>query len=173
MKVAVIGATGFVGNHITNELTRRNIQVLGISRKEKSAEKDNINYVAVDVTDISLLSETLKKVDVVINAFNPGWNNPDLYIDFLAGSKAILEAVKLSGVTRFITIGGAGSLFVSKDGPQLIDTFPADSPFYPGAKAAKEFLDVMRKEQVLDWAFFSPAMEMHPGITTGRTGNTA
>lgn len=35
MKVAVIGATGFVGSHIVNELTSRKIEVTGISRKEK------------------------------------------------------------------------------------------------------------------------------------------
>jgi uncharacterized protein len=170
MKVAVIGATGFVGNHITNELAGRNVQVLGISRNKKESDNENVRYTAVDVADIPSLAASLKGCDIVVNAFNAGWNNPHLYEEFLAGSKAILEAVKLSGVPRFITIGGAGSLYASEGGPQILDTFPQDSPFFPGAKAAKEYLDIIREEEQLDWAFFSPAIHMHPGITIGRTG---
>ncbi|RZM02028.1 MAG: NAD(P)-dependent oxidoreductase, partial [Pedobacter sp.] len=40
----------------------------------------------------------------------------------------------------------------------------------PGATAARDFLDLIKEEKELDWTFFSPALEMHPGITTGRTG---
>ena len=36
-----------------------------------------------------------------------------IYNDFMEGSKAIQEAVKKSGVKRFITIGGGGSLYVA------------------------------------------------------------
>ena len=34
-KVVVIGATGFVGSTIVNELVNRNFEVTGISRSEK------------------------------------------------------------------------------------------------------------------------------------------
>jgi uncharacterized protein len=169
MRVAVIGATGFVGNHITQELANRNIQVLGISRKEKVSDKSNLTYVAVDITRIDLLAQTLKGHDVVVNAFSPGWTNPNIYQDFMTGSTAIQQAVKLSGVKRFISIGGAGSLYLS-DGRQLVDTFPSDNPFVPGARAARDYYTILKEEKELDWVFFSPAVDMHPGITTGRTG---
>ncbi len=170
MKIAVIGATGFVGNHIVNELASRNFQVLGISRKEKKSLSSLISYLAIDVNELSNLVEAIKGYDVVVNAFNPGWSNPNIYNEFLEGSKNILTAAKLAKVKRFISIGGAGSLFVSEGGLQVLDTFPSDSPFYSGAKAAKEFLDYIQQEDTLDWIFFSPAIEMHQGITTGRTG---
>lgn len=169
MKVAVIGATGFVGNHITNELANRNIEVTGISRKEKSSDKENLTYVAADVYNVDALAETLKGYDVIVNAFSPGWTNPNIYDDFIAGSKAIQEAVKKSGVKRFISIGGAGSLLLP-DGKELVDTFPQDNPFVPGAKAARDYYHILREEKDLDWVFFSPAIDMHQGITTGRTG---
>lgn len=169
MKVAVIGATGFVGSHITNELTSRGKDVTGISRKAKTSDQPNLRYVAVDAREVDALAEVLKGHDVVINAFGPGWTNPNIYQEFLEGSKIIQQAVKQSGVKRFINIGGAGSLHLP-DGSQLVDSFPADNPFVPGAKAVRDYLDVLREEKELDWAFFSPAMEMHQGITTGRTG---
>ncbi len=169
MKVAVIGATGFVGTNITNELAERNHTVIGISRKEKDSEKNNVNYVATDIINVSALAEALKDADAVVSAYNAGWDNPNIYNDFLAGSKAIQEAVKLSGVKRYIVIGGAGSLYVA-EGVQAVDTdnFPAE--IKPGATAARDYLNLLKEEKELDWVFFSPAFEMHQGIKTGRTG---
>ncbi|WP_293887773.1 MULTISPECIES: NAD(P)-dependent oxidoreductase [unclassified Sphingobacterium] len=169
MKVAVIGTTGFVGKSITNELVNRGIEVIGISRSQKQTDKDNLTYVAVDATDANALSTVIKDVDVVVSAYGSGWTNPNIYEEFIAGSKAIQEGVKQSGVKRFITIGGAGSLYLP-DGTQMLDSFPADNPFVPGAKAARDYYHLLKEEKDLDWVFFSPAADMHQGITTGRTG---
>lgn len=70
MKIAVIGATGFVGSQITNELVNRNLDVVAISRKENTSDKSNLQFVQVDVTDVNTLTETLKSADVVVNAFS-------------------------------------------------------------------------------------------------------
>ena len=169
MKVAVIGTTGFVGKQITIELVNRGIEVTGISRKEQQSDKPNLRYVAVDVKNIEALASALNGFDVIINAFSPGWTNANMYEDFIEGSKAIQQAVKQSGVKRFISIGGAGSLYLP-DGTQMVDSFPADNPFVPGAKAARDYFNILKEETALDWAFFSPAVDMHQGITTGRTG---
>lgn len=168
MKIAIIGATGFLGKNLVNEFTNRNHQVTAISRTVQDSDKDNLLYVAVDVLNIQELAAVLKGNDAVVSAFNPGWTNPNIYADFLAGARAIQEAVKLSGVKRLITIGGAGSLYIN--GSQLVDgpDFPAE--IKAGATAAREYLEIIKEEKELDWAFFSPAIEMYPGITTGRTG---
>lgn len=167
MKIAIIGATGFVGTAILNELADRKHDVTAIARTPKDTE--NATWIAADVYDVDSLAETLKGHDVVVNAFNPGWTNPNIYDDSIRGSKAIQTAVKQSGVRRFITIGGAGSLFVAP-GLQAIDTpdFPKD--IYDGANAARHYLEIIKEEKELDWAFFSPAFEMHQGTKTGRTG---
>jgi len=167
MKIAIIGATGFVGSAILNELANRNHDITAIARNPK--DTSNAKWIAVDILNVDELAEAVKVNDVVINAFNPGWENPNIYDDFIAGSKAIQEAVKKSGVKRFITIGGGGSLFVAP-GLQAVDTpdFPKD--FYAGATAARDYLNIIKEEKDLDWAFFSPAFEMHAGTTTGRTG---
>lgn len=170
MKVAVIGTTGFVGKSITNELVNRGIEVIGISRTQQQSDKLNLHYVGVDATDVNALSSVIKEVDIVVSAFGSGWTNPNIYEEFIAGSKAIQQAVKQSGVKRFISIGGAGSLLLP-NGTELVDTFPADNPFVPGAKAARDYYHILKEEKELDWTFFSPAMDMHQGITTGRTGS--
>lgn len=167
MKIAIIGATGFVGSAILNELADRKHNITAIVRNPK--DTSNVNWVAADIFNTDALAETLKGNDVIISAYNSGWTNPNIYDDFIAGSKAIQEAVKKSGIKRYITIGGGGSLFVAP-GLQAVDTPDFPKEYYVAASAARDYLNIIKEEKELDWAFFSPAFEMHPGITTGRTG---
>lgn len=169
MKIAIIGATGFVGSNILNELASRNHELTAIARNPKNDENSNINWEKADINNKEQLSKFIAGNDVVINAFNAGWSNPNLYTDYIEGSKAIQEAVKKSGVKRFITIGGAGSLFVAPN-LQAVDTPDFPKEYHEGATAARDYLNILKDEKDLDWAFFSPAFEMHQGITTGRTG---
>jgi len=167
MKIAIIGATGFVGSNILKELSSRNHEITAIARNPKNDA--NANWVVADIFETDALAEILKENDVVINAYNAGWTNPNIYNDFINGSKSIQEAVKRSGVQRFITIGGGGSLFVAPN-LQAVDTPDFPKEYYIAATAARDYLNIIKEEKDLDWAFFSPAFEMHQGITTGRTG---
>lgn len=168
-KVAIIGASGFVGSNLVKEATDRGLEVTAIARNVEKINAENINKVAVDVNQVNELSEALKGHDVVISAFNAGWTNPNLYDDFIKGSESIQQAVKQAGVQRMIVVGGAGSLYANEK-EQLVDSpdFPAD--IKPGATAARDYLNTLKEEKELDWVFFSPAIEMHPGVTIGRTG---
>lgn len=168
-KVAVIGATGFVGTQVVKELANRGYSVEAIARDISNVEpNENVTAKSVDINNTAQLAENLKGNDAVINTFNPGWTNPNLYNDFLNGSQNIEKAVENSGVKRFITVGGAGSLFI--DGSQLVDgpDFPAD--IKPGALAARDYLNKIRENTTLDWTFFSPAIEMHQGTAGIRVG---
>ena len=169
MKIAIIGATGFVGSNILNELSSRNHEITAIVRNPRTDENSTINWIKADINEVENLSKLVAGHDVVVSAFNPGWTNPNIYEDFLLGAKNIQEAVKLSGVKRYITIGGAGSLFVAPN-LQAVDTPDFPKEIFPGASAARDYLNILKEEKELDWAFFSPAFEMHQGITTGRTG---
>lgn len=169
MKIAIIGASGFVGSSILNELAERGHEITAIARNPKT-DSGNIHWEKADATHVSGLAEALSGNDIVISAFNAGWANPNLYADFISGSKTIQDAVKQSGVKRFIAIGGAGSLFVAP-GLQAVDSPDFPKEYYAGAAAARDYLNILREEKDLDWAFFSPALEMHHGITTGRTGS--
>ena len=97
MKIAIIGATGFVGSKLVKEAADRGLQVTAIARNAEKTETPNVTKVSVDVNNVDELSEVLKGQDTVISAYNAGWTNPNIYDDFLAGSKAIQEAVKQAG----------------------------------------------------------------------------
>jgi putative NADH-flavin reductase len=170
MKIALIGATGFVGFAILKEALNRGHEITAIVRHpEKLQAQDNLTVVKGDVMDTGKLSELFKGNDVVVSAYNAGWTNPDLYNEFLKGSQSIQEAVKKSGVKRYIVNGGAGSLYVAL-GVQLIDTPQFPKAFKPGAGAARDYLNILKKEKELDWTFVSPAIEMNPGTPHERRG---
>ncbi len=169
MKIAIIGATGFVGSKLVNEAINRGLEVTAIARNIDKITQDKVSKIAVDVNNQEALSQALNGHDVVISAFNAGWENPNIYDDFITGSKAIQQAVKKSGVKRMIVVGGAGSLYLN-DTQQLVDTPDFPENIKPGATAARDYLNLLQQEKELDWVFFSPAIEMHPGVTSGRTG---
>ena len=171
MKVALIGATGFVGTAILNELIQKGHKVTAIALNPEAVRQHN-NIVAkkIDVSIADELAEEVKGHDAVISAYNPGWANPNLYNDFMKGSAAIQQAVKQSGVKRLLISGGAGSLFVA-EGVQKVDTpnFPAE--WKARALAARDYLNILKNEQELDWTFLSPAIEMHQGTSGERKGH--
>lgn len=169
-KVALIGATGFVGSHLLQELLDRGYEVTALARSVEKIQikSDKLKTVAVDVTNLSALTEVLKGNDIVLSAYNPGWTNPNIYNDFIKGSETIQQAVKNAGVKRYVVIGGAGSLYIN--GSQIVDGAGFPENIKPGATAARDYLNELRKETELDWTMFSPAINMHQGIKTGRTG---
>lgn len=170
MKVALIGASGFVGTAVLNELLQRNHQVTAIMRHpEKVKKADNLNVVSADVLDEEALPAALRGQDAVISAYNAGWANPNIYDDFMAGAKAIQESIKKAGVKRLIVVGGAGSLFIAPN-QQLVDTDAFPEEWKPGALAARDYLNILKEDRTLDWTFLSPAIEMNPGTSGIRKG---
>lgn len=170
MKIALIGATGFVGSAILKEALDRGHEVTAIARHPKKIiSKNNLTIVKGDVMESDGLSKILKDSDVVVSAYNAGWTNPDLYNEFLQGSRSIQEAVKKSGVKRLIILGGAGSLFVAP-GVQLVDTAQFPAAWKPGALSARDYLNELKKEDQLDWTFVSPAIEMNSAAPHERRG---
>lgn len=171
-KVVLIGASGYVGNAILNELLDRGHRVTAIVRNASKIKvsSPNLEVKEIDVEDTSSMIEVLKGTDAVISAYNPGWSNPNMYEDTLRIYPEILNAVKKSGVKRLLIVGGAGSLFV-KPGLRLVDTGTLPEAWLPGVKSmAKFFLETLVNEKELDWVFFSPAANLG-NLTTGvRTG---
>lgn len=172
-KVVLIGATGYVGSAILNELLDRGHHVTAVVRdaSRMKVNSSQLETKEVDVEDVSAMIEVLKGKDAVISAYNPGWSNPNMYEDTLRVYPKILDEVKASGVKRLQIVGGAGSLFV-KPGLRLVDTGTLPEAWLPGVTSmAKFFLETLVKEKELDWVFFSPAANLGnltAGVRTGK-----
>lgn len=172
MKIALIGATGFVGTPLLAELLSRGHQVTVLARYPgKLAAQTGLSVVAADALDATQVANAVAGLDAVVSAYNPGWTEPHIHDLFLQGTAAIVEGVKRAGLKRFLMVGGAGSLFVAP-GVQLVDTPPFPAEYKQGALAAREALNRLKLETALDWTFLSPPIALAPGARTGqyRTG---
>ena len=172
MKIALIGATGFVGTAILKELTDRGHEVTAISRHPEkiSIQSPLVHAVKGDVLDAAAVAKLVKGHDVVISAYNPGWTNPRIGEEIMKGSGAIQAGVKAAGIKRFIVIGGAGSLEIAP-GLQLVDSpsFPAE--YKVAASAVRDYLREISQEKDLEWTFFSPAILMNHDTSGTRRGH--
>lgn len=168
--VVLIGASGFVGTAILNELLNRDHKVTAIVRDpaKVTASNPNLKVVQADVTDTDVLIEASKGKDAVISAYNPGWKNPNIYEETLKNYPLIVDSVKKAGVERLLIVGGAGTLFYAP-GKMVMDADDIPAKLLPGIKSLGEFyLNTLRKENDIDWIFLSPAANMTPGERTGK-----
>ena len=171
MKIAVIGATGYVGNAVVRELAARGHDVTAFARNTaKVFPAANVRAVAADVKAADFAAQ-LAGFDAVVSAFNPGWTNPNIGRDFRDGYAAILAAAKSAGVPYLLIVGGAGSLYIAP-GVQVIDTPDFPKEIYDGANAARDLLTELRGRNDLNWAFISPpiCLGADGGHSEDRTG---
>ncbi len=162
MKIAIIGATGFVGSGILSEALDRGHEVTAVvADPGKLPAHPRLKAAKGDATQPAVLAPLVAGHDVVISAYNPGKNQSD------GGTQSIIDGVKRSGVQRLQVVGGAGTLEV-EPGRRLLDQpdFPAE--WKNGALKTAAFFDQLRGEPELDWVFVSPAAMLAPGERTGK-----
>src|SRR5579863_2966442 len=101
MKIALIGASGFVGSKILAEALQRGHQVTAIVRNPEKidASQKNLTVKRADVHQVDELAKILAGHDVIISSFNParGTAGPHVYDLHVNGHKAIIAASKKSG----------------------------------------------------------------------------
>jgi len=158
MKIAVIGATGHAGSRIVDELVRRGHAVTAIVRNpDKVPVRAGVTAVKGDVFDRAGLARLLAGHDAAVSA-----------VHFTASDPALLiAAVKDADVSRYLVVGGAGSLEVAP-GVALVTT-PDFPPAYKAeAEKGGAFLDLLRAEKELNWTFLSPSALFVDGERTGK-----
>lgn len=156
--VLLIGATGFVGSAVLNELVSRGHKVTTVVRNiEKLAKSDLVNAVKEDVANVDAIAKLAEGKDAIISAYNPGWTNPDIVTLITENYPKILEAAKKSGVERLLIVGGAGTLFCAP-GLRVVDSGAIPEEIMGGVRPLGDFyLNTLMNENDIDWVFFSPA----------------
>lgn len=168
--VVLIGASGFVGNAILNELLSRGHKVTAVVRNPEkiNVSNSNLEIVKADIADTNAMVGICKGKEAIISAYNPGWTNPDIYEETLRNYPLILEAAKRSGAKRLLCVGGAGTLFCAP-GLRVVDSGAIPDAIMGGVKSLGEFyLNTLMNEKDIDWIFFSPAGTLEPGKRTGK-----
>ena len=157
MKIAVIGASGNVGQRIVAEALARGHEVTAIARKRPAGDSvAGVTWKTADVADPAAMAAALAGNDAVVLSVRFGDT------DF----ERALDGVRRSGVQRLLVVGGAASLMIAP-GKVLLDQPDFPDFIKPEATPARAALERLRGEAELDWTFLSPSMMFGPGERTG------
>ena len=172
MKVAIIGATGFVGRPILAEaLAHDGLSVTGIVRNIDALPRhDRLTAKSCDVRDTQALAEVLRGHDAVIHAYHPGRQGVGIYHQTAAGHHSIIAAVKIAGIPRLLGVGGAASL-KTPEGVEYIESPRWDKAFDPNREAilgTRALYYILKDEKELDWVVLAPSVMLRPGERTNK-----
>ncbi|MGP1835006.1 NAD(P)-dependent oxidoreductase [Shewanella frigidimarina] len=166
MKLAVLGATGWIGGTIMQQAISRGHEVVAIVRDASKVTQD----VAVRTLDLTTMTSdaiasAFADVDVVIASI--GGRAAQNHNVVAQTAKQLLQHLPKAGTPRLLWIGGAGSLEVAP-GVTLVSTpeFPED--YKAEAIAQGEALAVFRDtDSAIEWTYVSPAAIIFPGESEG------
>jgi hypothetical protein len=168
MKIAVIGAAGNIGRRIVREALDRGHEVTAVGRHAPKQAPDNakLSTAVADVTKPDEVGRIIQGHDAVVGAVGPAHDGsqPTFLVD---AARALIDGARRGGVKRLVTVGGAGSLYVSP-GLQLVDTPTFPAAWKGVASAHRDAFAVFRAASGLDWTYVSPAAFIEPGTRTGK-----
>lgn len=183
-KVIVTGATGFIGSAFVEYLSKKNIEVLALGRKEFDEVSDSrrkklqgAQYLKLNMCEISLLEKVLPKIGWVVGDdcvfFNLAWGGESGLSDLNVSAQmrnvdwsvAALEMAQKIGCSRFIQVGTMEEAFTHK---YLELDHHKDSQYnrhviYSVAKiAAKTALEIKSSQLGIDFIYVLHSHVMGP-----------
>lgn len=124
MKILITGAAGFLGLHVTRQLTNKKqnnqLTLLDIAPFDPHEyTQKNITMIKGDIRDPKIVSKTMKGMDCVVHAAAalPLWSKEDIYSTNIAGTENILKQALKYGIKHVIYISSTAVYGVPKKHP--------------------------------------------------------
>ena len=101
MRIAITGATGFVGSHLANRFESEGHEVVLIAR---GSRKDDVRLVVSDLSDVSVLREAFERCQAVAHCagINREIGDQTYARVHVEGTRKVVEAAKRAGVERLV-----------------------------------------------------------------------
>ena len=175
VRVAVTGASGFVGRALVSRLNSEGFQVVAITRCSMQVPCPNSNYTACsDYQDIALLSDLFSGCDVVMHlaarAHQISEIVDDLTLDLyrVANVKSLVsvaQAARKAGVHRLLFVSSIGVNGTTTNGiPFTESSLPSpDGPYALTKLEAERALEVVLADGLTDWVVLRPPLVYGPG----------
>src|ERR1700733_10585960 len=162
MKIVLYGATGNSGKRILQELTDRGHEITAVARNI-SELPTAVKTVKDDLSSADTIASVIAGADVVVSAYAPPQDNTDA---LLGVTERQIAAIKKTGVSRLIVVGGAGLLEVAP-AVTLIASGYLPEAYLPIATSHEKALGILKGSDV-NWTYFSPAGFFEAGQRTGK-----
>ncbi|QZH75438.1 MAG: NAD(P)H-binding protein [Erythrobacter sp.] len=150
MKLAITGATGFVGQAVLDEAARRGLPVRALARRAQE-ERDGVEWVAGDLSANIALRELLDGCDAVLHIAGvvSAPDSAGFTAGNVTGTQNVVEAARQAGVSRFVHVSS------------LAAREPGLSVYGHSKRLAEEVVQVSG----LDWTVIRPPAVYGPRDT--------
>lgn len=154
-KILIIGAGGFVGKYLINELKNDNYKIIACDINKNNLKNQNIEYYDIDILNKEIVNEIIEKCkpDYLVNlaaisSVGLSWSIPDKTIEVnVIGTLNLLEAVKKINKDCKVLLIGSSEEYEAKDIPlRETDNINANNP-YGISKVAQENFARLYKEK--------------------------
>lgn len=167
MKIALIGATGWIGCHVLREACERGHEVTAVLRDSSRVESVGpaVGTAVADVKDCGALQDAIEGKDAVVSAYRAPAEQPQ---DLVVAARAVIAAVRGAGVPRLVWVGSTATLKLPGTDTDLVDLpqFPAD--WKRSGFAHRDSLRLFRDEgDGLGWTYISVPRTIEDGERTG------
>ena len=175
MKTAfVTGGTGFVGAHVVRKLVERGYHVIALVRPSSNLTLLKglpLHTVVGDLTDFDSLLPPMRDIDELYHVaadYRLWARNPhEIYMNNVAGTRNILEAAFVCGVSRVVYTSSVGCLGLGQDGSDGDETtFVCRDTLVGNYKKSKYDAEQAALEYVargLDLVIVNPSTPVGPG----------
>ncbi|MEW2520196.1 NAD(P)-dependent oxidoreductase [Actinacidiphila alni] len=179
MRIAVFGANGPTGRHLTDQALAAGHEVVAVTRRPGSlpSGRPGLTVAVADATDPAAVADAVAGTDAVLSALGARFSKETI-TTYSASATAITGAMARHGVTRLLAISSSiadpdwrptGAHFFN----HVLD------PLVNRRLGRTLHEDMRRMEDVicrtdLDWTLVRPSgLFEHPGVTDYRTAGTS
>lgn len=164
MKIAVIGASGFVGENIVKEALSKGHEVIGIFRRNPIKPQKNLTLKQLTIFDEAVFEDSIKDCDVIVSAYNPGYYHVAQAARFMDGYEVIFKMAKKLN-KHVIAVIGATTL-IQYDGELVKDALGFPKPWIKALEGTDNVYEKFKDDKTLKVSFVSPAAELFDGVLT-------
>ncbi len=167
MRLAIIGASGWLGGAVAEQALRRGHEVVAIARRpSRLLALEGAEVVGADVHDRDEISGAIRGCGAVVCAVTDRSTADRSAIP--EAIRTLLLALPQAGVERLLVMGGGGSLEV-RPGARALDEPGFPDEYRAEAEAQARALEILRSEDSgIGWTYLSPPPhKLLPGKRTG------
>jgi UDP-glucose 4-epimerase len=162
----VIGANGFVGSHLVDELVEAGYRVRAFdrfSRPPSFYESKNVEVTAGDIFDDIVFHKALQGVDYVFHSFsatNPFISDADPYMDItrnLLRNVQLFEKSVEAEIKKFVFISSGGAVYGTISEQKAVNESDAPVPISPygiGKLGAEYYLAYFNRKYGLNYVAY-------------------
>lgn len=167
MKILITGGAGFLGYHLANCFSKKNLEVIlcDIAEFERTDYPSSSTFYNVDVRDGNKINQIVKTADLIIHtaAALPLWSKKDIFTTNVDGTRTVLDAALRNRIKRVVYISSTAVYGVPKKHP-ILETDPLVGVGYYGeSKIAAEAVCREYIKKNLNVTILRPKTFLGPG----------